>query len=158
MNKVVIIMGSKKDLEHAKKILGILKKFGVSFSLRVASAHKIPLKVLEILKEEGEECVYITIAGRSNALSAFVDWHTPNPVIACPPYSEKFGGADLFSSISMPSYVAPLLVLEPENAALAALKILALKDKNLKEELEKFKKEKIKELEEEDINLKDEKF
>ncbi len=158
MDKVVVIMGSKRDLEHAKKILGILKKFEVPFSLRVASAHKVPLRVLEILKEEGDSCVYITIAGRSNALSAFVDWHTPSPVIACPPYSEKFGGADLFSSISMPSYVAPLLVLDPENAALAAIKILALKYENLKEKLERFKKEKMKELEEEDLNLRNEKF
>lgn len=153
MSKVIIIIGSKNDILHAQKIGNFLKKFGVEFKIRIGSAHKVPLKVLEILKEEGEDCVYITIAGRSNALSAFVDWQTPAPVIACPPYSEKFSGADIFSSLSMPSYVSPLVVLEPENAAVAAIKILSLKDEKLKEKLKAFKKEKEEEIKEEDKKI-----
>jgi len=72
--------------------------------------------------------VYITIAGRSNALSAFVDAATANPVIACPPVGEKFGGMDILSSLSLPSGIASMVVLDPENAALAAAKILAVDD------------------------------
>ncbi len=146
MSKVVIIMGSKSDLDWAKKIVSFLEKFEVSFEIRVASAHKVPLKCLEILKEyEGEEnLVFITVAGRSNALSGFVDAQTSYPVIACPPYSDKFGGADIFSSLRMPSGVACMTVIEPSNAALAAVKILALKDKDLKEKLKEYHK-KIKE-------------
>lgn len=146
MSKVVIIMGSKSDLDWAKKIVSFLEKFEVSFEIRVASAHKVPLKCLEILREyEGEEnLVFITVAGRSNALSGFVDAQTSYPVIACPPYSDKFGGADIFSSLRMPSGVACMTVIEPSNAALAAVKILALKDKDLKEKLKEYHK-KIKE-------------
>ncbi|MEN3045913.1 MAG: AIR carboxylase family protein [Candidatus Hydrothermales bacterium] len=121
--KAVIIMGSKADYDHAIKIFDKLKGFGIECVLRVASAHKTPLKVLEILKEyEDQDVVFITVAGRSNALSGFVDANTTKPCIAAPPYSDKFSGADIFSSLRMPSGVAPLTVLEPEGAALAYLK------------------------------------
>lgn len=156
MNKVVIIIGSKSDFIFCEKIVHFLKKFDISFSIRIGSAHKVPLKVLDIIKEEGDNCVYITIAGKSNALSAFVDWHTTAPVIACPPYNEKFSGADIFSSLSMPSYVAPMLVLEPENAALAAIKILSLQNEELRNKILEMKNEKMKKLEEEDLKLKGE--
>jgi phosphoribosylcarboxyaminoimidazole (NCAIR) mutase len=51
------------------------------------------------------------------------DANVAAPVIACPPYSESFGGADVFSSIRMPSGVCPALILEPANAARLAAKI-----------------------------------
>jgi phosphoribosylaminoimidazole carboxylase PurE protein len=79
--------------------------------------------------------VYITIAGRSNALSGMVDANVAAPVITCPPYSDRFGGADLFSSLRMPSGVAPAVVLEPKGAALLAAKILAQTDSSLRERI-----------------------
>lgn len=149
--KVVIIMGSKGDLEWSKKIAETLKKLGVEYVMRIASAHKVPLKVLEIIKEyEKEDVVFITVAGRSNALSGFVDANTSKPVIACPPYSDRFAGVDIFSTLRMPSGVAPLTVLEPEQAGLAACKILALKYKELSEKIEAYQKEKREELEKDD--------
>ncbi len=133
MDKVIIIMGSKSDLDWSKKISASLKNFGIEVIMHIASAHKIPLRCVELIKKyEKENVVFITVAGRSNALSGFSDAQTFCPVIACPPYSEKFGGNDIFSSFRMPSGVAPMLVSEPENAALAAAKILALKNENLK--------------------------
>lgn len=149
--KVVIIMGSKGDLEWSKKIAETLDKFGIQSVLRVASAHKVPMKVLDIIREyEGEDVVFITVAGRSNALSGFVDANTVRPVIACPPYSDRFAGADIFSSIRMPSGVAPLLVLEPEQAGIASAKILALKSDQLKERINAYQDERKKEIEEGD--------
>jgi len=50
------------------------------------------------------------------------------PVIACPPPSDSFGGADIFSSLRMPSGVAPAVVLDPGNAALFAAKVLGCKE------------------------------
>lgn len=156
--KVIIIMGSKADIEHSKKIAKVLDEFGVKYEMRVASAHKTPLKVLDILKKNEEEnVVYITVAGRSNALSGFVDANTTKPVISCPPYSEKFGGADLFSSIRMPSGVAPMLVLEPEECALSALKILALSSKALEARIKKYQEKLKEDIEKEDKNLRGEK-
>jgi 5-(carboxyamino)imidazole ribonucleotide mutase/phosphoribosylaminoimidazole-succinocarboxamide synthase len=56
-------------------------------------------------------------------------------VIACPPVSESFGGADIFSSLRMPSGIAPAVVLEPVNAALLAAKILGLVDADVREQV-----------------------
>ncbi len=134
--KIIIIMGSDKDLEFSNKISSFIKKFDIPVESRIASAHKTPLKVLKILEENNKtNTVLITIAGRSNALSAFADANTVNPVISCPPLKKDKFDTDLFSSLSMPSGVAPMVVLDPENAALAALKILALQDNKLWEKI-----------------------
>lgn len=139
MSKVIIIMGSKSDLEWSKKISQSLDKFGIESVLRIASAHKVPLKCYELIKEyEKENVVFITVAGRSNALSGFTDAQTHCPVIACPPYSDKFGGNDIYSSLRMPSGVAPMLITETENAALAAAKILGLNDNNIQEKVKSY--------------------
>jgi len=156
MSQIVIIMGSKGDLEWCEKIKQALEEFGVPVSMRVASAHKTPEKCLEIIRQyEDRDVVFITVAGRSNALSGFVDAQTTKPVIACPPYSERFAGVDLFSSLRMPSGVCPMVILEPASAALAAVKILALKDKALAEKVLEFQrrmKEKILEADKEVSN------
>jgi 5-(carboxyamino)imidazole ribonucleotide mutase len=146
--KAVILMGSERDLEFCHKITQYLKALGVEYALRVASAHKTPQQVLAILKEfEKEKVVYITVAGRSNALSAFVDANTSKPVIACPPYSEKYGGADIYSSLRVPSGIGSTVTIEPEGAAIAVAKILALDDEALKERVTNHQLTKKKELE-----------
>lgn len=152
MNKVngkaVVLMGSEKDLEFCREIAKHLKALGVEYEFRVASAHKTPDQVLQILKElEKEKIVYVTVAGRSNALSAFVDANTSKPVIACPPYSEKFGGADIYSSLRVPSGIGSLVTVEPEGAAIAAAKILALEDKELEKRIKDYQLGKRKEIE-----------
>jgi 5-(carboxyamino)imidazole ribonucleotide mutase len=128
---VPIIMGSKSDLTHGTAVAEALAALGIESEIRVASAHKAPSYVLELLagyETNGRPKVYVTIAGRSNALSGLVDGSVTAPVIACPPYSERFGGADVFSSLRMPSGIAPLVVLDPAGAALAAAKILGIGD------------------------------
>jgi 5-(carboxyamino)imidazole ribonucleotide mutase/phosphoribosylaminoimidazole-succinocarboxamide synthase len=135
---VPIIMGSKADLPHGQAIADALKAFGIASELRVASAHKATRYVLDLLaayEADPRPKVYITIAGRSNALSGVVDANVTAPVIACPPYSDRFAGADLYSSLRMPSGVAPAVVLEPAAAALLAAKILALADPALRQRI-----------------------
>lgn len=139
--RVVILIGSKSDLEFAQKVTTQLDAFGIAHTLRVASAHKSVEHLLVILKElnaNTEPIVLVTIAGRSNALSGMVDANVPFPVIACPPPGTAFGGADIYSSLRMPSGVAPLVVLEPENAALAAAKILGLSDPQLRAQVSRY--------------------
>ena len=158
MSRVVIIMGSKADLDWAEQISRVLKGFEIEVISRIASAHKAPLKCYNLIKDyEKENVVFITIAGMSSALSGFTDAQTHCPVIACPPYSDKFGGADLYSSIRMPSGVAPLTVISPENAALAAAKILGLSNPGIQKRIIEFQDKKRKELEEADNNLVNEK-
>jgi len=133
---VVILMGSKADLDHARKIAEACRQFGLESVLRIGSAHKTPEHVLQILRQyeaDPRPKVYITIAGRSNALSGFTDGAVTAPVIACPPPSDAFGGADVYSSLRMPSGIAPAVVLEPANAALLAAKILGLVNASVRE-------------------------
>ena len=153
--KVIVIMGSERDLEFCREIAKYLKVLGVDYGLRVASAHKTPEKVLEILKEfEGEKVVYVTVAGRSNALSAFVDANTAKPVIACPPYSEKFGGVDIYSSLRVPSGIGSLVTIEPEGAAIAVAKILAIEDRELEKRVKEYQLGKKKEIEDANETIK----
>jgi 5-(carboxyamino)imidazole ribonucleotide mutase len=136
--RVIILMGSKSDLAFAQEIGKELSALGLQPTYRIASAHKSPAHLLQMLAEyesQGGPRVYIAVAGRSNALSGLVDATVCAPVITCPPYSDKFAGADLFSSLRMPGGVAPLAVLEPGAAALAAAKILALADPSLLESI-----------------------
>jgi len=154
-SQIIILMGSKRDLEFCGEIAKHLKALGLEYEFRVASAHKTPEKVLEILKEhEKERVVYVTVAGRSNALSAFVDSNTVKPVIACPPYSEKFGGADIYSSLRIPSGVGLVVTIEPEAAAIAAAKIFAVDDNVLARRIEKFQQTKKDEIEKADGSVK----
>lgn len=128
---VIIIMGSPGDAAIGQRIADELERFGIPSETRIGSAHKTPRHLLDVLaayEADPRPKVYVTVAGRSNALSGFVDGQVTSPVIACPPYSDRFGGADIFSSLRMPSGVAPAVVLEPEGAALLAAKILALSE------------------------------
>lgn len=141
--RVVILMGSKSDLDHVAKIVAACESFGLETERHIASAHKSArylLDLLERIEGRGEPVVYITVAGRSNALSGMVDAHVAHPVIACPPISSAFAGADIFSSLRMPGGVAPLVVLEPAAAALAAAKILGLVDPQIQEHVRAFQK------------------
>jgi 5-(carboxyamino)imidazole ribonucleotide mutase len=131
--KAVVLMGSERDLDFCNKIKKYLKLLGVAYEFCVASAHKTPEQALRIISNfENEKIVYITVAGRSNALSAFVDANSSKPVIACPPYSEKFSGADIFSSLRVPSGIGSVVTIEPEGAAIAVAKIFALEDERIR--------------------------
>ncbi len=135
---VVILAGSKADIDHCTKISDACKQYGLETLLRIASAHKTPQHALSILHEyeaNDRPKVYITVAGRSNALSGFSDGSVSAPVIACPPPSDSFGGADVFSSLRMPSGIATATVLEPVNAALFAAKIFGLANAEVREQV-----------------------
>ena len=127
--KTVIIMGSTSDEPHAKKITDKLDEFNIRWEQHAASAHKEPLKVLEILEaNKGEkDLVYITIAGRSNALSGFVAANSEHPTLACPPFSDKADMlVNIHSTLQMPSSTPVLTVIDPGNCALAVKRIFGV--------------------------------
>tara|TARA_S200000501_G_scaffold81164_2_gene73132 strand:- start:23292 stop:23678 length:387 start_codon:yes stop_codon:yes gene_type:complete len=127
--KAVIIMGSKADAHHAEKITSKLDEYGIKWNQHVASAHKTPLKVLDILEknEKEKELVYITIAGRSNALSGFVAANSKFPTIGCPPFSDKSDMlVNIHSTLQMPSMTPVLTVIDPGNCALAVKRIFSV--------------------------------
>jgi 5-(carboxyamino)imidazole ribonucleotide mutase len=128
--KCIIIMGSESDKEFVQKITKALDELKVAFQTHIASAHKNPKEVLKIIEENNggtEKICYITVAGRSNALSGFVAAQAKQPVIACPPFKDKQDYLiNIHSTLQMPSKVPVLTVIDPSNAALAAKKILEL--------------------------------
>ncbi|MCH2446006.1 MAG: AIR carboxylase family protein [Candidatus Marinimicrobia bacterium] len=124
--KTVIIMGSTSDEPHAKKITDKLDEFNIPWEQHAASAHKEPLKVLEILEahQSEKDLVYITIAGRSNALSGFVAANSEHPTLACPPFSDKADMlVNIHSTLQMPSNTPVMTVIDPGNCALAVKRI-----------------------------------
>ena len=127
--KTIIIMGSTSDEPHAKKITNKLDEYKISWEQHAASAHKEPLKVLKILEEnkDNTNIVYVTIAGRSNALSGFVAANSNFPTIGCPPFSDKSDMlVNIHSTLQMPSNTPVLTVIDPGNCALAIKRIFGL--------------------------------
>jgi len=122
---ILIIVGSKSDLHIAEKVTKVLNKNDVEYDLQVASAHREPQKVLDIIKKKKYR-LYICIAGLSAALPGFVASHTDKPVIGVP-VSAKLGGLDALLSIAQMPKGVPVACVgidNGENAAHLALRIL----------------------------------
>jgi phosphoribosylaminoimidazole carboxylase PurE protein len=146
--QVAIMMGSKNDMPIVEETAGILKQFGIVHEMKVLSAHRTPKETAayaESLSGRGVRVV-ICAAGGSAALSGVVAAHTMLPVIGIPLDSMGFNGLDaLLSTIQMPPGVpvAGVGVGKPgaKNAALIAIRILALSDASLTKKLEDYAKE-----------------
>jgi len=161
--KLIVLMGSRRDLSFASRIGVFLEKedFPVKYEYNVCSAHKTLetlLRKLENYEKSGDDTVYITVAGLSDALSGTVAGYSKYPVIACPPDSEKYGWTKVFSSMITPEGVPVLFVSEPENAALAAVKILALSNRSLYEKIASYQQKKKEEVIEADKEIKGKKM
>ena len=127
--KAILIMGSTSDEHHAKKITDELDSYKIKWEQHAASAHKEPLKVLKILNDNKDKTnvVYITIAGRSNALSGFVAANSNFPALGCPPFSDKSDMlVNIHSTLQMPSNTPVLTVIDPGNCALAVKRIFGV--------------------------------
>jgi 5-(carboxyamino)imidazole ribonucleotide mutase len=139
--KIQIIMGSKSDTTVAEKAKKILKDFSVNYEIKVVSAHRTP-DVLKELVEKSDADVFIGIAGLAAALPGSIAALTTKPVIGVP-VSGKVNLDAILSIIQMPPGipVAAVGLDRGDNAALLAIEILSVKDKKLKEEMEKYRKE-----------------
>ena len=127
---VVILAGSTSDEEHVQKLNKHLKSKNIHSNHYYSSAHKntrVVLGILEKYESQDRNVVYVTVAGRSNALSGVVASNTRYPVIACPPFKDKVDmQVNINSTLMMPSKVPVMTILEPENVALAISKIFSL--------------------------------
>ena len=132
MVDVLIITGSESDMPIAKKATDALTELGISYELKVASAHRTPDLVDKLVKESNAN-VFICIAGLSAALPGVVASKTKKPVIGVP-VNVKLDGLDaLLSMMQMPSGVpvATVGIENAKNAAVLAARILALTDTKL---------------------------
>ena len=133
---VTILLGSGNDQEVAKKAEDVLKELGIPFETYVASAHRTPDRVVELVKKSKAD-VFIAIAGLTNALAGVVGAITLKPVVGVP-VSGKLNLDALFSVTQLPPGmpIAAVGLDRGENAALLAGRIIALKDKDVAKKLE----------------------
>jgi 5-(carboxyamino)imidazole ribonucleotide mutase len=132
---VAIVLGSKSDLQVAKASVDILKELGIAYSVHIASAHRSP-RLLQELVEGSPADVFIGIAGLSAALPGAIASHTTRPVIGVP-VSGKVNLDAILSIVQMPPGipVAAVGLDAGVNAAILAAQIGALKDPSLAEKL-----------------------
>ena len=135
MAKVFIIMGSKSDFPIAEKAIKVLNKFGVAYDIAVASAHRTPQRV-EQLVSGTDASVFISIAGLSAALPGVIASFTTKPVIGVP-VSGSLNYDAMLSIVQMPPGipVAAVGMDRGDNAATLAIEMLALSDPALAKKL-----------------------
>lgn len=131
MPKVSIILGSKSDLPVADRAISILREFSITFEINVASAHRTP-KMVEDLVKGSDASVFIAIAGLSAALPGVIASFTTKPVIGVP-VSGKLNMDSILSIVQMPAGVpvAAVGLDRGDNAAILAAEILAVSDERL---------------------------
>ena len=137
---VGIIMGSDFDLPVMKQAAAVLRDFEVPFELTIVSAHRTPNRMFEYAQSATSRGLQVIIAGAGGAahLPGMVASLTPLPVIGVPIRTEALGGQDsLLSIVQMPRGVpvATVAINNATNAALLAVRFLALRDPALQERL-----------------------
>ncbi|MFZ4712164.1 MAG: 5-(carboxyamino)imidazole ribonucleotide mutase [Bacteriovoracaceae bacterium] len=137
---VGVIMGSDSDWETMQEAAVILKQFGVVHEVEVVSAHRSPLKMVEYAQSSNSRGLKVIIAGAGGAahLPGMVASLTTLPVIGVPVSSKNLNGLDsLLSIVQMPKGipVATVAIGNSSNAALLAIRILALNDEVLAQKL-----------------------
>jgi len=145
MPRVLIIIGSKSDMEYADKCKEQLKIFGIDSDIEISSAHRHPEKTKQLTSEaenNGFE-VIIAMAGLAAALPGVAAAYSNLPVIGVPLPAALDGIDSLLSIAQMPPGipVATVAIGTPgaKNSAVLAARILALKHPSVKEELERFR-------------------
>ena len=141
--KVAIFFGSKSDTEVMRGAANCLREFGVSYEAYILSAHRVPEKLTETLKKaEKSGCeVVISGAGLAAHLPGVIASQTTMPVIGVPIKGAVEGLDALFSIVQMPKSipVATVGINNSYNAGMLAVQILAVKDKAIREKLNKFR-------------------
>ena len=143
--KVAIFLGSKSDTDVMKGAASALKEFGVDYKAFVLSAHRVPEKLEETIKEiEKEGCeVIIAGAGLAAHLPGVIASHTVLPVIGVPVKAAVGGIDSLLSIVQMPKSipVATVGINNSYNAGMLALQMLSLKYPDVKNRLLDFRKD-----------------
>lgn len=135
--KVTVIMGSTSDLPVMRRAADFLEEMNVPFELKALSAHRTPRQVEEFAANAASRGIQVIIAaaGMAAALPGVIAALTPLPVIGVPIDSSLMGHDALLSIVQMPPgiTVATVGINAAQNAAVLAVRILALSDADLAE-------------------------
>lgn len=145
MAQVGIVMGSDSDMPVMAKAADILEELGISYEMKIISAHREPDVFFDYAKSAEEKGLKVIIAGAGMAahLPGMCAAIFPMPVIGIPMHTASLGGRDsLYSIVQMPSGipVATVAINGGANAGLLAAKILAVSDAGLLEKLKAYSK------------------
>lgn len=140
MKKVAVVMGSDSDLKVVEKAITTLKDYGVQTEVHIYSAHRTPVEAKEFTESARENGIGVIIAaaGKAAHLAGAIAANTTLPVIGIPIKASALEGIDaLLSTVQMPAGipVATVAIDGAENAALLAIQMLAIEDKELAEKL-----------------------
>jgi len=143
---VGIIMGSKSDMPNMEACMQQLDEFGISYEVKIASAHRKPLEVHDWASGAADRGIRVIIAaaGKAAHLGGVVAAYTPCPVITVPMKTSDLGGLDsLLSMVQMPSGVpvACVAINGAKNAAILALQMLGTGDDARRNQMAEYKKE-----------------
>ncbi|RKR90273.1 5-(carboxyamino)imidazole ribonucleotide mutase [Micromonospora pisi] len=136
VTQVGLIMGSDSDWPTMKAAADVLDEFGIGYEVRVVSAHRTPVKMIEYGQQAAGRGLKVIIAGAGGAaaLPGMVASVTPLPVIGVPVPLKHLDGVDsLYSIVQMPAGipVATVSIGNARNAGLLAVRILATGDAEL---------------------------
>ena len=142
MSTVAILMGSDSDLDVMQEAASILDQFGISYDIKVLSAHRTPGLVSEYVKSAPKKGIKVFIAGAGGSahLAGVIAAHTILPVIGIPIPTQMSGGLDsLLSTVQMPGGIPVATVAANKggamNAGILAVQILALENPALQKKL-----------------------
>ncbi|ACA55678.1 5-(carboxyamino)imidazole ribonucleotide mutase [Clostridium botulinum] len=143
--KVAIIFGSQSDTDKMKGAAKALKEFNIEYKAYILSAHRVPEKLMETIRDlekEGYECI-IAGAGLAAHLPGVIASHTVLPVIGVPIEAAVGGMDSLLSIVQMPKSipVATVGINNSYNAGMLAVQILSLKYEKLREKLIEYRKD-----------------
>lgn len=158
MAQVGIVMGSDSDMPVMAKAADILTQLGISFEMRIISAHREPDVFFEYARTAEEKGFKVIIAGAGMAahLPGMCAAIFPMPVIGIPMHTTSLGGKDsLYSIVQMPSGipVATVAINGGANAGLLAAKILATSDPELLDRLKAYSRELKESVQKKDAHL-----
>ena len=136
-------MGSDSDLHVMQDAVDVLVEFRIAHEVRIISAHRTPAAMVDYAETAVERGLSVIIAGAGGAahLPGMTASMTTLPVIGVPVPLANLSGLDsLLSIVQMPAGipVATVAVGNARNAAILAVRILALTDPTLRDELERF--------------------
>ncbi|OPF52369.1 5-(carboxyamino)imidazole ribonucleotide mutase [Clostridium baratii] len=141
--KVAIFFGSKSDIEVMRGASNALKEFNVDYKAYILSAHRVPEKLTETLKEVEEDGCEVIIAGAGLAahLPGVIASQTTLPVIGMPVKAAIEGMDALLSIVQMPKGipVATVGINNSYNAGMLAVEMLSLKYPEIKKDLIDFR-------------------
>jgi len=146
--RVLVLLGSESDLPVIEKMRPLLDRFGLTYSVEIASAHRQPAKLSRIIRradKAGTE-VFVAVAGMAAHLPGVVASMTGRPVIGVPVASGPLAGVDaLLSIVQMPPGVPVAAVAigsaGARNAACLAARMIGLKDPRVAAAVEIYRQE-----------------